>query len=229
MALENEPTPDELTRERHLYDLYRVAERDRPSRYTRLAKFGMFAALVAYAVGSIWMPDGSQSAVKMVRDWADAGLGFASQIVGFLLAGFTIFATMNAKEFTLALARKREPKTGESYLKYIYLAFIRVFTIYLVLIALCVAVKVLGSAQGPVSALLGVLPTMAKCVARGAIARTAFVALGSALWFVVVDLFAFVFDIYHTVMAGVRWEYEAQLAREKKSSAGAAQSPTGGQ
>ncbi|HLL00295.1 MAG TPA: hypothetical protein VK539_06885 [Myxococcaceae bacterium] len=209
MNQQTDPTPDELTKERNLWELFKSSSVLPTSKITERLKLGMITALAAYVSGTGSAGDwGVGEIASTVRAWASEGLSFSSQVIGFVIAGFTVFATMNAREFTLALARHREPTTQHSFLKYVYLSFMRVFMLYIGFIALCLAVRLLGSPGGFVSLFIKILPEAGQFWAKSLIARASFVLLGSWFWFVVVDLYAFMFNVYHTVMSAARWELE---------------------
>ena len=63
----------------------------------------------------------SSSVISTVRLWAEAGVVFATGILGFLLAGFAIFASVTKADLFIVLANIRHKDTEISRLKYVFL------------------------------------------------------------------------------------------------------------
>jgi hypothetical protein len=82
-------------------------------------------------------------AVKSITSWLSLGFTYATTILGFLVAGFTIFSTMTRTEVFIALAVKTHDTLGVSQLKFIFFSFLRVFILHIALIFACVAITML--------------------------------------------------------------------------------------
>lgn len=206
---DDKPSAEELTQEQNLWQLYLA------SRVLKLTKGAIAARLsvpliLAFHVlrSSCVNDDSSRAAIDLARSIATDGLGFASQVIGFVLAGFTIFATMTSTKFTTALASFRHEGTKHAYLKYIYLAFMRVFAFYFFFITLCASIQILGSAQGPLSSLIGLLPLALGNALRSIVGHVGLLAVGSVFWVVVIELYPFIFNVYHSVMMAVQFQLE---------------------
>lgn len=68
---------------------------------------------------------------KMMQAWGTLALGLASSILGFLIAGFSIFATMTKKELFWELAEIETEPRNISDFKFIFFNFLFVFAHYL--------------------------------------------------------------------------------------------------
>ncbi|NTX06279.1 hypothetical protein [Myxococcus sp. CA040A] len=219
MPLPTEPNPEELTQEKNLWELYRSSNALPKSTQTAWLKYSIITVLTAYAIGTATIEGwGYKGIITSVRGWASDGLSFSSQVIGFVLAGFTIFATMNTSTFTITLARHREPKTTLPFIKYIYLSFMRVFALYVGFIGFCLIIRLLGEPNGVASFAIGTLPSAWHDTTKQIISRMGFVVLGSWFWFIVIDLYSFMFNVYHTVMSSVRWELERKPEQAGPSS-----------
>ncbi|MHB8286281.1 MAG: hypothetical protein ACYDD1_16630, partial [Caulobacteraceae bacterium] len=71
---------------------------------------------------------------KMMVSWSTVGITYAATILGFLVAGFAVFATISDKVFFLHLASYRSNGRNISQFKFIFFTFIYVFIAYIVLI-----------------------------------------------------------------------------------------------
>lgn len=74
---------------------------------------------------------------------ADIGFVLATAILGFLIAGFSIFASTTPRELFKILAQLPHKNTQVSKLKFIFFIFLLVFIHYLVFLGLCVAIKLI--------------------------------------------------------------------------------------
>jgi hypothetical protein len=144
----------------------------------------------------------------LVRGWASVGLGFAATILGFPIAGFTIFSTLTAPELLAQMAVLIEKKSGLTYLKYNFFVFFETFGWYVGFAGLCVIVLVFGAGGGPISLLTHSLPANLENGVRQIIVRVTVLVV--SVWFVqlCLELESFVFNIYHVVMTSVRFACE---------------------
>jgi hypothetical protein len=130
-----EPKPGDLTREKTLYALWRTSFKFR-QRPFNLIVAGIVAALLARYCYLDW----NQPRILMAafRKIEGTGFSFATSILGFLVAGFTVFVTVIRLDMFLMMAKLEKPKTGgESFLKYNLSAFIVTFVHYTCYIFVC--------------------------------------------------------------------------------------------
>lgn len=196
--------PADLTKEKSLFDVYRLCRRlpRRPSR--TVFESCVLALLVLYAA----ITDESTSILaERVRVWADTGFAFSVAILGFLLAGFTIFATMTRMDLAVEMAKTIHKRTGLSYLKYNFAAFLSVFIKYLAFVAAYICLRLFAAPGGLVSIVLGEI-TETPQLEKRIIVLVGIVGVGFFLMHLVVTLSAFVFNVYHAVMTAIRWEIE---------------------
>lgn len=159
---------------------------------------------------------------QSVRDICDTGLNFSASILGFLLAGFTIFATMTRPDLMIRMAKKRHEGSNLSYLKYNYFALMEVFILYAVFVALCFLVKLfLGKGSG-ICHLINE-HTVDSVQVRYWLVRIAYVFIGTSFIYLILALKSFIFNVYHIVMTGLKWEMWQQEQKEKDQMATSAQ------
>jgi hypothetical protein len=119
--------PSSITQERTLWSIWKQARRIRRSRFNEIST-GIVVVLLS--VFAMFSHRSAHDFAEMVRVWANIGLGFAATILGFLVAGFTIFATLSKPSLLSQMAQTTEPKSQLSYLKYNFSAFFEVFGYY---------------------------------------------------------------------------------------------------
>lgn len=195
--------PASLTEERSLWAIFRKSACIGYSRMNAGLTSGVAVALFVYACVT---PNSAKDLAAMVRSWSELGITFATQILGFLVAGFTICATLTDKDLFETMA-KTDHDCGLSYLKYNFFAFLRVFGSYLLFTGVCLTIVLLAGPGGPVSAVADCLPSRAPQLKSG-LARTGIVLVGTMFVYSLVTLQCFVFNMYHVVMTSIRWHIE---------------------
>jgi len=197
--------PSSITAEKSIWQVWKMARRVRRNRFNEIVLGLSVLALFTYVLVSSQSP---HYFAETVRSWSSTGLGFASTILGFLVAGFTIFVTMANKTMLIYMEMIPEVQSGLSNLKYNIAVFFETFFVYLGFSLLCIFVVVFGPADGVLSRLAAVLPEGSQMVFRQFAARASFFIMGG--WFILLalELKSFVFNIYHLVMSLIRWAAE---------------------
>lgn len=206
--------PADLTKgEKSLWQIFWRSCRIAPNKFNLCVSIGSLVLLSFYA----WKTHESVTALAdRVRSWTDLGLGFAPSILGFLIAGFTVFATLTKPELFIAMAKHPKKGLGMSTLKYNFYTFMGVFIHFLTFFGICLAIKLLAGQNGPISVFLGlftgrfasVIPLIKRIVAGLGI-----IGLGTYFAFVTLLLKSFVYDIYHVTMTSIRWTWEEEERR----------------
>lgn len=195
--------PKDLTKEKKLWDVY-VASRHIPfSKFNVLTTIIVFLALVANS----WLTNQPiHETILIVRDLAENGLSIALSTLGFLLAGFTIFATVSQPSLSLRMSEIMHPDSGLSYLKHNYFIFLRVFIYYITFSAFCLFIIMFGHKGGLMSLLVSCSPYEENV--KFAVVKISYVLLFTGYYFLIMQLKSFVFNIYHSVMTSLRWKAE---------------------
>lgn len=142
----NNFNPDDITKEIGLLDIYKASRSKLPR--NKINIFSTLAVFSMLTVHAIFSNEGSISLLEKARGWAEIGFGFSAGILGFLIAGFTIFATVSDKSLFITMAKARHEKSGLSYLKYNFFALMYVFIAYLGFAILCLLIQLLGDTSG---------------------------------------------------------------------------------
>jgi hypothetical protein len=199
--------PDDLLKEKNLLDIY-SASRGKLSlnRFNNYSTLFVGGLLVAYV--STTSEDSSTIAAKL-QHLAELGFSFSAGILGFLIAGFTIFATVSDKELFIQMAKHSHDKSGLNYLKFNFFTLMNVFILYTGFAVACLLVILFGGTSGFIATILKFLSSdvfypLAKRIATG----VGFAGLGTSLFYLLMLLQSFIFNIYHIVMTGIAWEIQ---------------------
>jgi hypothetical protein len=201
----------ELLNEKSLWDVYRQCLLLlKPSTFNLVATLLTFVAL---ALDAAYFPENFPKRVTLIRSLADLGISLGSTVLGFLIAGFTIFATLSKPELFLRMHQTKYGVTGLSYLQVNFFTFVEVFAVYIFFVITCLALKLFCSEGGLVVTLLKLGETRAAfgyTVDRIWWINIAFVVLGTLTLYSLLALKSFIFNIYHTVMTSVVWAFNPQ-------------------
>lgn len=206
--------PEELTEELNLWAVARKSFKIPFSNFNKAVSALVASCLLGYV---IFTPEQTPAIYGKLRYLADLGFTFTIQILGFLVAGFTIIATITRKELFIMMAQVPYPESKFSYLKYTFFLFMRVFILYIGFCALCLFIRVFGQPQGPATVLFHYLPANFVIV-KNLAAQVLFVLVGAWLFISVLALQSFVFNVYHMVMTAIRWEFEPVPTEENEDS-----------
>lgn len=202
MKLDKESRED-LIREKNLWDIYRVSRKIPHSKFNFAVASGAAIILVVYVLLSKDQPSELKNQVLKLSELV---FGFALNVLGFLLAGFTIFATISKPGLLLEMQKRQHPKYGMSWLKYNYCVFFRVFIYYLAFAGFCAGLLVLGQSSSAWRILFG--DDDIGRFAKSLLLKTSFVVIGGGWAVLLLSLKSFIFNIYHVVMTALRWEAE---------------------
>lgn len=194
---------NELTREKKLWDIYLASRRIPFSRFNIISTLIVFLLLVMNAVLST---ESMIETTKFVRDMAASGFSISLSTLGFLLAGFTIFATVSQPSLSLSMAKIKNETSGLSFLKHNYFVFLRVFFYYIVFCVFSLLVVIFGHSGGLVSTIINLTPNP-DCV-KFVVVKASYVLLFTGYYFLIMQLKSFIFNIYHSVMTSLRWKAE---------------------
>ena len=213
---------DELFEEKSLLAVYlksRSYAANRLDQVIRCIAGTTFAAMAIY----LWLSksDLFGIAVKSVSSWTSLGFSYSTQILGFLVAGFTIFSTMTRTEIFIALSHANHDTLGVSQLKFIFLSFLRVFISHIFLIFMCVAITLLKDTSG---IYLGSLVDGGLAIFIKKIGVTIFMpTLGYLIISTLLHLKTFLWNLYQSIVIAIAgsatlYELDQQQAARSKSS-----------
>lgn len=194
--------PEDLTKERSLHDVYKLTKK------IKVNSFYFYFTLLLVILLSInaFCLSSSPELISSIRQWTPLVFGFTTTTLGFLITGFTIFATINKPELFLSLMEYKHPLYGISYLKYVYGVFMRVFIYFIFWSVIYLLVLLFGQENGLATKLLRAL-MFSHCTKVVGV-QILYILVGSSTVFLVLTLKTFLFNIYAMLMQSLRWEVE---------------------
>lgn len=193
---------DRVTEEKSLLDVYWKARKIASSRANSLAAALAFLILIAllfidwyFCIGLVSTRDISKLALQA----GDIGFALTTAILGFLIAGFSIFSSITKPEIFAALAKLDHKGSGLSRLQFIFFNFLLVFIHYLAFLAVSIAIKLLLPFAVEVANLIEErleLPALAIWWGAGTIVS----AIVAWLVFLIMLLKSFIWNIYQAVL-----------------------------
>jgi len=192
----------DLTSEKSLWDVYKLSRRILPSTFQVIF---VLISFIALASNSLFLSNDQSIILADLRKWSEMGFSFSITILGFLIAGFTIFATLSKPKMMLAMMDHTNKETGLPTLKYNFFAFMKVFVSYISFLVIYALIVIFGQADGFISNIVSYLPG-ADCV-KLIIIDIVYAVVGSSFIYLLLLLKSFVFNIYAIVMNMLRWEY----------------------
>lgn len=192
-----------LLAEKDLWSIYLAARKIPSSRFNIVTTWVFLLVLV---IQVYFFPQGIEAQVEIIRRYAEFGFNAALTTMGFLVAGFTIFATLSDPDLFIKMGQKLHPETKISWLKHNFFLFVRVFIYFMIFIVLCLVIMVFGSKSGLVSSLISLSDSAARL--RVVIAAVAYVTLMTGFYFILMQLKSFIFNMHHAVMTSLKWKWD---------------------
>ena len=146
---------EELTSEKSLWDVYKLSRRILPGKFQ---VFTVLVTMIALGINAFVLVENEATLLKDVRKWSEFGFDFSITTLGFLIAGFTIFATLSKPKMMLAMMDHTNKETGLPTLKYNFFTFMKVFISYIAFSLIYLLVVLLGQPDGLLSNLVTFLP-----------------------------------------------------------------------
>jgi len=144
-------------------------------------------------------PPTSTLNIITLRDWAGVGVSVSSGILGFLVTGFSIFATMTRNELFVALARIPHKKGEISRLKFIFFNFLIIFINYMAFLGCCLFIELFLSENMPLTKLLGrVLEGYPSLIYS--VSSFGLVLVGAWFAAILLMLKSFIWNLYQSVL-----------------------------
>jgi hypothetical protein len=199
---------EEIFAEKNLWSVFRACQGITGSKSNTSIIFVTALALTGVQIGWWYVQQGSPSPalnILTLREWAQAGVSFAAGILGFLLAGFSIFATMTKNELFVALANIPHKKGNISRLKFIFFNFLVVFIHYLTFLAICLFIHLFLGQNAPLTKLIGAA-TQGHQLVVYRISSIGLVIVGTYFIAVLLMLKSFIWNLYQSVLLAIATE-----------------------
>lgn len=192
----------ELTKEKSLWDVFKLSLNIQPNNIQLIIL--ITTALLLY-LNAFFLENNDSILLKDTRQWASMGFNFSITTLGFLITGFTIFATLAKPQMLLQMMDHYNEKYKMPTLKYNLIVFMKVFIGYIFLSIIYVLIILLGQVGGFISNLF--LYFTAITSYKVCIIKMSYVFVGTSFMYLLLLLKSFVFNIYATIMTFLRWEY----------------------
>jgi hypothetical protein len=201
---------DRLVSEKSLLAVYRKARKVASAPLNARLAWGVFVtmALALAANARFGMPVAPYASLIVgIRGVADAGFAFTTAILGFLIAGFAIFASITKPGVFILLAKLDHKKEGISRLQFIFFNFLLVFIHFLAFLGLCLIVKIALHSGGPLS---GALRWVAESRQIAIVIGASLMFAGMTAWlvFLLMLLKSFIWNLYQAVLVTILTEAE---------------------
>ncbi len=189
----------DLTKEKSLYDLYRLLRKIPQKKSTKVSIFLSFLVLVVH---SGFCGVSNEFLVLTIRAWASFWLTAAVSILGFLIAAFTIFATLAKPDMLVAMQRIPHD-CGMSVLKYNLVSFIGGIIYYFLYIILCWVIVTIGAPGG-----LGayIINSYGEPILKRVVLIVSYAFTGGGAFITLWMLKNYIFNVYTIIMNNLRWE-----------------------
>jgi hypothetical protein len=126
-------------------------------------------------------------------------------IVAFLLAGFTVLATVTKPALFAELAQiTHEDRNGRpprlTELEFIFFVFLNVFVHYVSFLLFCTVFVLFGTKNGPLAMVLLAKQAKSLSALHDPLRRALFVVMGTWLILLVLKLKSFIWNVYQVVV-----------------------------
>ena len=195
----------DITKEKNLFQVYLEARKIGSSRLNVIVALLVLLVVVLISIFDHLLYLGiftSEFTLKAIKQVADIGFALTTAILGFLIAGFSIFASTTPRKVFAVLAQLSHKKTNLSELKFIFFNFLLVFIHYLHFLGLCIAIKLVLPLVIKTISVLEISPSI--CISAIWWGFVAFFAIAVAwLIYLIMLLKSFVWNIYQTVLVRI--------------------------
>jgi hypothetical protein len=201
----SEEQKNDITSEKSSWDVYRQSGKIKANPVNTWSALLFFVFIFIYAAFS-----GTDlgSLIEQAKSLAELGTNFSAAILAFIVAGFTIFATLTKPELLTVMASEVHDESGLSYLKFNYLAFMRVFYTYIFFALACVITRICFTEHGVMVFYSRMIFGSHSEFAALYTVRIVLPFIAAYFVFCIMMLRSFIFNVYHSIMTGVRAELE---------------------
>lgn len=134
---------DKIDQEKSLYQVYkRSLVIEVPSFNKRCMVYGGLIC-ASYIVATIYFGNDNNQIISAISKLSANLITISTAILGFLIAGFSIFVTLIPKSTLIALSKARYKETSISHFKEIIFNFLNVFTVYLICLVMSLTINTL--------------------------------------------------------------------------------------
>ena len=141
-----------LTAQKSLSQIYWKARKVASSRWNARVAWFVFLVLVLGLGANFYFGKPIVSYVGLVsgiNEISEIGFSLTTSILGFLIAGFAIFASITNRDVFVVLAKLDHTEGGISRLQFMFFNFLLVFIHFIVFLAISIFIKLIHYPGGP--------------------------------------------------------------------------------
>lgn len=194
-------TPKSLLEEKSLLQIYNKSRR---IPFNSFNFWSTIIVVVMVAIQYCLLDISITEKLRLVREFSVMAVGITTTVLGFLLAGFTIFATISQPDMLVAMSQHREQRSGVSFLKYNFFIFMRVFIYYMAYAVFCIFILIFAIKGGVIHYLVNISPISHEIIEW--LVGFSYVVLYGGMFFLLMQLKSFIYNVYHSVMTAIRWK-----------------------
>lgn len=182
------------------------------------SKFNCKSTCIIFILSALYLYTtwDKKNSFEIFSSTLDFGASIVPSILGFLIAGFTVFVTITKPGVFSLMAKKEFENTGQSYLKHNLSAFILAFVHYLSYLSMVFIIKVFVIKNPIFSTALSLLKN--ECIDLKKFIIIIFTAtLISWTWYLIMLLKSFIYNVHQIVVTSVRWELDNESTSDNQS------------
>ncbi|MBS0245220.1 MAG: hypothetical protein JSR61_01270 [Proteobacteria bacterium] len=157
------------------------------------------------------------SVIVTIRAIGEVGLTVTTQLLGFLIAGFAIFASITKPEIFIMLAKLPHTEGGITRLQFIFFNFMFAFIHFILFLAASVFIKIILPPNGPFSGLLQMFSSACPMV-LSVLAGLLLCALAAWLVFILMLLKSFIWNMYQSILLTIAADGKLREDTAKRSA-----------
>lgn len=127
---------DDIYREKSLWDVWKASRVIPSTRFNYRVVCICWCIAVVYVLANLVLGVDNKEVLGAITRLSAALVSISTAILGFLIAGFSIFIASTPKDVSRKLIATRYRKTSISWFKQIMFNFLNVFTVYLFVLVL---------------------------------------------------------------------------------------------
>ncbi len=192
----NKEVSDDLLKEKSLWEVYKLSWK---------LPFPYFIVITPFLFGITVFIFGVSTEVTnseiifSIRSVLDLGFTFTSTIFGFLIAGFTIFASLTQKKLFVGIAKIKMPDSDLNWLKGTFAVFMHAFAHFSAFLSLTIFIHLISQKNGIADWIFSNVITV-NCNVQRYLLVAIFATLSAWLFYLTLLLSRFIFNIYHVCM-----------------------------
>ncbi len=203
--------PDSLLREETLFQAWKASLATGTSATNKIVPCIVLVCVVGYG---LFVHAQTSESLAQLASWVDIAIGYATTMLGFLVAGFAIFSALNRPQMFGVMARYADDTVPTmNILKGIFLRLLRVFAEYWAFLVTSYILKLLLVKGGIIENLLAHIPGMQS---REVVATVLCAGFAMFFAYILLLLQSFIFNVHRFVMLGVVWDIKLEQKNQSK-------------